>query len=126
MVHGEGTPIERSAQSTTDRDLLGRLAARDAAAFALLYDRHAPRAFGTAVRLFDDDQSAAERAVEQLFLAVWRGAPEINAAHASLWPWLLAQLLRSARATRIPSLPRSDRLDGPMPTIGAAGSSPPS
>jgi len=95
---------------TTDRELLRLLAARNTAAFALLYDRHAPRAFGTAVRLLDDP-SAAERIVEQLFLAVWRGAPSLEPAQTSLWPWLSAQLLRFARVARSPSQLRYTGLD---------------
>jgi len=115
-------PMERSAQSTTDRELLGLLAARDTAAFALLYDRHAPMAFGAATRLFDDP-SSAERVVEHIFLALWRGAPSLDPAQTSLWPWLLAQLLRFARASRSPSQLRYTGLDSSDSGDEAAGNS---
>lgn len=57
-----------------ERALLARLADRDTAAFALLYDRHAAAIFGYAVRLLG--AAAAEAIVEDAFLALWRGAPD--------------------------------------------------
>ena len=110
MVEREDKSIEKREQSPTDRDLLGRLGTRDPAAFALLYDRYAPMAFGAATCLFEDPP-VAERVVEQIFLALWRGAPSREPAQTSLWPWLLAQLLRFARASRSASHLRYTGLD---------------
>lgn len=67
--------------------------------------------FGAAARLLEDP-SSAEQVVEHIFLALWRGAPGLEPAQTSLWPWLLAQLLRFARAARSPSQARYRGLDG--------------
>ena len=104
MVEKEGRSIDTGIPQPTDRELLARLHSRDTAAFALLYDRHAPMAFGAAIRLLGDP-STAEAAVEAIFLALWRGTPDIEAAHPPVRSWLLAQRIRSARRPGSPSRP---------------------
>jgi RNA polymerase sigma-70 factor, ECF subfamily len=56
----------------SDRDLMARVQVDDAGAFEELYDRHCGLAFGIA-RAICGDAGEAEQAVEDGFLAVWRG-----------------------------------------------------
>jgi RNA polymerase sigma-70 factor (ECF subfamily) len=56
----------------SDEALLERIARRDAAALAALYDRYAPGVLAVAVRAAGN-RAAAEAVVERLFWSVWRG-----------------------------------------------------
>lgn len=69
-------PIDAASASadTDERALLDRLARRDPAALARLYDLHAPAAFGLARHLLPTDDAAAD-VVHDAFLALWRRAP---------------------------------------------------
>ena len=58
----------------------------DAAAFAALYDRHAGRAFLVA-RAICRDQSRAEDAVQEGFLAIWRGRAGYRPEGGSVRAW---------------------------------------
>lgn len=58
----------------TDLELLGRVAAREAAAFEQLYRRYAAAAYGLAVRVLRPP-ALAQEAVQEAFVTVWN-APE--------------------------------------------------
>lgn len=77
--------IERLA----DEDLVGRVAAGDAAAFEVVYDRHARVAYSLAFRLLGD-RAAAEDLVQDAFLSVWRGADRFSPALGSVRTWVLS------------------------------------
>ena len=72
-----------------DEDLVSRLEAKDAQAFATLYDRHSRTAYSLAYRMMGERQ-AAEDLVQDAFLKVWRAAGSYRAERGSVRTWLLA------------------------------------
>ncbi|MDF2579684.1 MAG: hypothetical protein K0S49_1263 [Microbacterium sp.] len=75
--------------------LLTAVAAGDQGAFAELYDATAGAAFGLALRL-TASREAAEEAVRQAFLDVWREARWFDAGAGTVRAWILARLRRRA------------------------------
>jgi RNA polymerase sigma-70 factor (ECF subfamily) len=71
-----------------DRDALERLVWQDDAALAELYDRHGRTAYALAYRVLLD-REAAEEAVQEAFLAVWRRAATYQPERGSVRTWLL-------------------------------------
>ena len=61
------------ASDPTDLSLMQRIAARDAAALAELYDRHSRLLFGLILRIVRD-RSEAEEILQEAFMRVWRRA----------------------------------------------------
>lgn len=59
----------------SDRELLGRIASRDAEALGQLYDRHAARLHALALRMTCDTAIAA-KVLEDSFLRVWNQPPD--------------------------------------------------
>ncbi len=64
--------------STSDQQLLESITARDAAAFAEFYQRHAARVFALLVRLLGD-RADAEDVLQETFWQVWRSAERYDA-----------------------------------------------
>jgi RNA polymerase sigma-70 factor, ECF subfamily len=71
----------------TDEELLKELAAGREAAIGTLYARYAPIVFGMAAQAVD--RGTAEEIVQDVFLAVWKGASSFDPAKGSARPWLL-------------------------------------
>jgi RNA polymerase sigma-70 factor (ECF subfamily) len=72
-----------------DNVLIRQVAGGDAAALAALYDRHGRLAYGLAYRVLGEG-TAAEEAVQDAFLLVWRKAASFDPARgAGLRAWLL-------------------------------------
>lgn len=78
-----------SETAPTDEELLVRVAARDPSALADLYDRHADLAYGIALRV-TASVPAAEDAVQEAFLAIWRAPGSFDPARGSARSWLTA------------------------------------
>jgi RNA polymerase sigma-70 factor (ECF subfamily) len=73
-----------------DEDLISLVQARDAEAFATLYDRHSRAAYSLAYRMMGEPQ-AAEDLVQDAFLKLWRGAASsYRPERGSVRSWLLA------------------------------------
>jgi RNA polymerase sigma-70 factor (ECF subfamily) len=72
---------------STDENLLGRIAERDQAAFAELYDRHAARLLGLLVRWFTN-RSDAEDVLQDLFWQVWSRAEQYSPKRGTVTVWL--------------------------------------
>jgi RNA polymerase sigma-70 factor (ECF subfamily) len=82
----------------TDEDLLRAVQDGEAEALAALYDRYGRRCFAVAYRVLDDG-AAAEDAVQEAFLAVWRQAGSFRPERGAVRTWLLA-ITRNAAVDR--------------------------
>ena len=78
-----------SVDDPADATLLARIATRDAAAFETLYDRHSRVAYGLAYRILGEP-GAAEDAVQDAFLTVWRQPHSYGPERGPVRSWLLA------------------------------------
>ena len=85
----------RAKMTLSDHDLLGRTAARDRTAFAALYDRYAPRAFGLILRILRN-RTDAEDVLQETFLQVWAQAARFDPNRSAPDVWLL--LIARSRA----------------------------
>jgi RNA polymerase sigma factor (sigma-70 family) len=88
----------------SDEALVALLARGDEAALGALYDRFGRVAYGLALRILRD-ASLAEDAVQEAFLAAWRGADRFVAERAKASTWLLTFVHRRA----IDSVRREER-----------------
>src|SRR5262245_56450884 len=107
----------------TDEELLRDLAEGREASIGALYARYAPIMFGMARQAVD--RGTAEEIVQDVFLAVWKGASSFDASRGSARAWLLqiahyriANALRSrSRRPKTASEADSDGLaDAPDPS----------
>lgn len=69
--------------------------ARDQSALAELYDRHGALAYSLALRIVRDTV-LAEEAVQDAFLALWRGAERFDVQSGSVAGWLMSIVRRRA------------------------------
>ncbi len=72
----------------SDEELMRRVGEGDPAAFELVYDRHSRAAYSLAYRIVGSRPSA-EEAVQEGFLAVWRGAGRYRPDRSSVGTWVL-------------------------------------
>ena len=79
----------------TDEALLSLVATSDDQALAELYDRFGGVAYGLALRILRDE-SLAQDAVQEAFLAVWRTADHFLAERAKASTWILTLVHRRA------------------------------
>lgn len=70
-----------------DRELIGRLRARDGAAFRRLVARHLPMVLGVARRILRDD-AEAEDVAQEAMLRLWQGGAGLEIGDGGLKPWL--------------------------------------
>ena len=78
-----------------DQHLLALMARGDERAFREFYERHRKTALGLAFRVLRD-RALAEDAVQEAFLAAWRGAGSYRAERAKPASWLLTFVHRRA------------------------------
>jgi RNA polymerase sigma-70 factor (ECF subfamily) len=76
-----------SSGAEIDLGLLRRIAARDEAALAALYDRHSRLAFSVIVRVLGS-RSEAEDVLQETFVRVWSRADTYDALRGSPATWL--------------------------------------
>ena len=69
--------------------LIARTALGDRSAFARLYDRTSAKLFGVCLRVLGD-RSAAEDALQEVYVKVWHGAGRYRANGLSPMTWLIA------------------------------------
>lgn len=69
--------------------LLGRIALRDRRAFAVLYDRSAPKLFGICLRILKD-RSEAEEALQEVYVKIWQRADRYVSGDTDPMSWLAA------------------------------------
>jgi RNA polymerase sigma-70 factor, ECF subfamily len=90
---GQDEPADAGRQ--TDEQILEAVGRGDDDALGVLYDRFGRVAFGLAYRILRD-QSLAEDAVQEAFLAVWRSADAYKRERAKPSTWILTVVHRRA------------------------------
>src|SRR5215211_6787099 len=71
-----------------DEDLMQLVRRGDAAAFEMVYDRHATAAFSLAYRM-TGQRNAAEDVVQEAFLSLWRSGARYDHTRGSVRTWVL-------------------------------------
>src|SRR5688572_19833539 len=100
----------------TDLSLLQRIAARDTAALAEVYDRHSRLLFGLILRIVRD-RAEAEEILQEAFVRVWTRSETYDARVGGPLPWIV----RLARNLSIDRL-RARRTRAGIDTPGLGGS----
>jgi len=107
---------DAQTQEQSDAELAARVARRDRAAFALIYDRYAAKAFGLVLRLLGD-RAVSEDVLQEAFWRVWQRADTFDASRASFSSWLLSITHHCAidelRRRRTRTKPDDIELDAP-------------
>ena len=85
----------RLSRSGEDEVLADRLRRGDVDAMAQLFDLHAPATLAVALTV-TPDQAAAEAAVHDAFVTVWRQIATFDSRTGSLLAWLLVIIRRQA------------------------------
>ena len=75
--------------AVSDAELMTLVAGDDMAALGTLYDRHRSIAFGLALRI-TRDPAAAEDAVHDAFLGIWRNARGYDPSRGGVRTWIMA------------------------------------
>jgi RNA polymerase sigma factor (sigma-70 family) len=85
----------RELAHLSDEALVALAARSEQSALAELYDRYSRPAYGLALRILRDE-SLAEDAVQEAFLAVWRTAPRFVPEKGKASTWILTLVHRRA------------------------------
>src|SRR3954468_7601357 len=88
-------PMARDLAHLSDEAVVALAARSDEVAFAELYDRYGRPAYGLAVRILRDE-ALAEDAVQEAFLAIWRGASRFLPERGKASTWILTLVHRRA------------------------------
>src|SRR5216683_3758886 len=81
-------PSGRPMQTTSDEELIGRIAGGDRLAMQVLFARHHVRVYRFVLRLVRDE-ATAEDLISEVFLDVWRQAGRFE-GRSAVSTWLLA------------------------------------
>lgn len=87
--------MSRNLVHLSDEALVALVARSEEAALAELYDRHGAAAYGLARRVLRDP-ALAEDAVQDAFLAIWRGARRFVPERAGALSWIMTVVHRRA------------------------------
>ncbi len=98
-----------SRPDPADAALLAAIAGRDQRAVAALYDRYGALAYALAYRILED-RGAAEDAVRDTFLTIWRRAGDFHPDRGSARTWLLS-LVRYRAIDRLRGTAAHERHD---------------
>ena len=104
-------------EALSDEVLLARAASGRQDAVAVLFDRYQGSMYGLALRITGDD-AAAQDAVQDAFVSIWRNASRFDAERATARSWMLAIAHHRAidvvrRRRPITTLPDSDAVTTP-------------
>src|SRR5215211_5380360 len=80
--------MQEDLRSLADEDLMQLVRRGEAAAFELIYERHAQAAFSLAYRMAGS-RGVAEDVVQEAFLNIWRSGARYERARGSVRTWLL-------------------------------------
>jgi RNA polymerase sigma-70 factor (ECF subfamily) len=86
-------------RETEDRELMRRVAARDGASFARLFEIHGPLTLGVLLRILGR-RSEAEEVLQEIFLQVWMQADRYDEVRSTPRGWIL-MLARSRALDRL-------------------------
>ncbi|MGA8585484.1 MAG: sigma-70 family RNA polymerase sigma factor [Roseiarcus sp.] len=87
-IRGEAPGRGSPAQATDGlADLLGRIAARDAAAFSALYKGTSAKLYGVVARILPRGDAAAD-ALQEAYVRIWEKAGEFDPAKGSPLAWM--------------------------------------
>jgi RNA polymerase sigma-70 factor (ECF subfamily) len=75
-------------QRLADEDLMPLVAAKDASAFEVFYDRHSGAAYSLAYRIVGS-KSAAEDVTQEALISIWRSGARFDRARGSVRGWTL-------------------------------------
>ena len=117
---GEGSGDAAAEARTRDGDLMARVAAGDAAALGLLYDRHAAVVHAYARRLMGE-REAAEDLLQEVFFRAWRRADAYHPERGELVTWLLSMTHNLAIDEVRKRRRRPQKADGATPELVLAG-----
>ncbi|MEO6115082.1 MAG: ECF RNA polymerase sigma factor SigK [Pseudolysinimonas sp.] len=87
--------VDGTSATLSNEDLLLHVAAGDREAFALLYDRTAPRVFGLVKRLLRD-HAQSEEVTQEIFLEIWQTATRYDTSKGGAIAWMLTMTHRRA------------------------------
>ncbi len=89
--HVEDTHLDQQQQqrNAEDEDLIARMAARDPAALAALYDQYDRLVFSFVFHILNDAASA-EEVTQDVFLRAWDAASKFQVGRGRVSSWLLA------------------------------------
>jgi RNA polymerase sigma-70 factor, ECF subfamily len=87
--------MPRDLAHLSDEAVVALAARSDDVAFAELYDRYGRAAYGLALRVLRDE-ALAEDAVQEAFLAIWRGAARFIPERGRASSWILTVVHRRA------------------------------
>jgi RNA polymerase sigma-70 factor (ECF subfamily) len=114
--------MPRTLAHLSDEAVVALCARSDEVALAELYDRYGRVAYGLALRILRDE-ALAEDAVQEAFLAVWRGAARYIPERGKASTWILTVVHRRAvDLVRREQRRRTDQL--PETELGPATGSP--
>src|ERR1700760_3398177 len=87
-IRGEG-PSERASGGAGDglSDLLRQVAARDAAAFSMLYKQTSAKLYGVVARILTRGDVAAD-ILQEVYVRVWEKAGEFDPVRGSPLAWM--------------------------------------
>src|SRR5687767_3420161 len=105
------------ASDPTDLSLLQRIAARDTAALAELYDRHSRLLFGLILRIVRD-RGEAEEILQEAFVRVWSRAEIYDARLGRPLPWIV-RVARNRAIDRLRARRVRATVDGPAIDVAA-------
>jgi len=106
------------ASDPTDLSLLQRIAARDTAALAELYDRHSRLVFGLILRIVRD-RGEAEDILQETFVRVWNRAEIYDARIGGPLPWIV-RVARNRALDRLRARKVRALVDAPAPATETA------
>jgi RNA polymerase sigma-70 factor (ECF subfamily) len=105
------------ASDPTDLSLLQRIAARDTAALAELYDRHSRLLFGLILRIVRD-RGEAEDILQEAFVRVWTRAESYDARMGGPLPWIV-RVARNCAIDRLRARRVRAAVDAPAIDVAA-------
>ncbi|MCX7567546.1 sigma-70 family RNA polymerase sigma factor [Sulfitobacter sp. F26169L] len=103
--------------------LIGRVALNDRAAFTLLYDATSAKLFGVCLRVLNN-RAAAEDAMQDSFVKIWKNAGRYQANGLSPMTWLIT-IARNTAIDRIRATRKGHQdIDTPGLELAATGAGP--